>query len=84
MATDERLLELAQELLNEYGQISVEDHLESGKRHLALVYLQGAADKAFYAGEIKQDQFNSICHELGLSAGELEDLRSHRARENPR
>ncbi len=79
MVTDEKLLELSLELLNEDGQIDVEDLLETGKRRNAIAYLQGAVDRKLDDGKISIDRFNEIRFELGLSDGKLEDLRSHHA-----
>lgn len=75
----EVLMEIAERFLNDQGQVEVSVLVDDGHLRRAQAYLLGALDKAMTDGQLTDEEAPGIYAQLGLSARDVERLRTHSA-----
>lgn len=71
----EELTQLAEEILDEEGQVDIALRLEEGKVYDAQVYLLGAADRCMQEGIFSPEEAPVVMRRIGLSTRDIERIR---------
>ncbi len=73
------LMEVAEMLLNDEGQVEVSVLIDEGEKYRAQVYLLGAMDKLMCAGTLSAAELTEIVLKIGLSQRDIERIRGSNA-----